>query len=378
MSETVPTVNPTEAEAAHIDYKERPEDLHPAKWWRVEPDGKILCYLCPRYCKINDGLNGFCFIRVNRGGKLYSLGYANPAAVCVDPVEKKPLNHFLPGTTILSMGTAGCNMGCRFCQNWDISKNKFDQVSSTRVEPEDLPALAKQYNCASVAFTYNEPTIFGEYVIDAAKACRAAGIATVMVTNGYITDEARADIYPHIDAANVDLKAFTEEFYHKVTFSHLEPVQHNIVELQKMGVWVEVTTLLIPGLNDSPAEIEKECDWYLGAVGPDMPLHFTAFHPDFKMMDRPRTPASTLRMARDIALRKGLHHVYVGNVFDDEGQTTYCPGCRAPLIRRDWHAVLDNRMVGREDCPECGAKIAGHFDARSRKKSPGRRLPVFY
>ena len=340
---------------------QKTERLHEARWWEPEAGGRVHCYLCPRHCHIGEGQNGFCFIRVNQGGKLYSLGYGQPAALQVDPIEKKPLNHFLPGTRVFSMGTAGCNMGCFFCQNWDISKSKSDQVHSTHLPPEDVAHVAMKYGCPSVAFTYNEPTIWGEYVIDIAKAARAAGLNTVMVTNGYITREAFHDVYDHIDAANVDLKAFTEGFYGKITLSHLTPVLETLEWLKnETNVWFEITNLLIPELNDDPKEIRKLAEWVLEHLGPDVPVHFTAFHPDFKLTDKPRTPPATLHMAWRIAREVGLYFVYEGNIHGGAGETR-CPGCSAVLVRRGWHEVQENR-VRDGACPECGTAIAGRWE----------------
>jgi pyruvate formate lyase activating enzyme len=345
-----------------VDLKifQKTQSLHEARWWEPEPGGRVHCYLCPRHCHIGEGQTGFCFIRVNQGGKLYSLGYASPAALQVDPIEKKPLNHFLPGTSVFSMGTAGCNMGCFFCQNWDISKSKSDQVNSTHLPPEDVPLLARQYGCPSIAFTYNEPTIWGEYVVDIARAAREQGMNTVMVTNGYITREAFHDIYDCIDAANVDLKAFTENFYGRITLSHLTPVLETLEWLQReTNVWFEITNLLIPEMNDDPKEIGKLCDWVLEHLGPDVPLHFTAFHPDFKLRDKPPTPPETLHRAWRIAREAGLHYVYEGNIHGGAGDTS-CPSCGTVLIRRGWHQVREFRLKGGA-CPECGTAIPGRW-----------------
>ncbi|HTP68685.1 MAG TPA: AmmeMemoRadiSam system radical SAM enzyme [Dongiaceae bacterium] len=332
--------------------------LHEARWWEIDPDGRVHCYLCPRHCHIGHGQSGFCYIRVNQNGKLYSLGYASPAALQIDPIEKKPLNHFLPGTRIFSMGTAGCNMGCFFCQNWDISKSHHDQARSKHLPPEQVPLLAREYHCDSIAFTYNEPTIWGEYIIDICKAAKPYGLKTVMVTNGYITYEAFHDIYDHIDAANVDLKAFTENFYGKITLTHLQPVLDTLVWLKKeTPVWVELTNLMIPALNDDPDETRKLADWILTNLGPDVPLHFTAFHPDFKLQDKPPTPPETLHRARRIALDAGLHFVYEGNIYSDAANS-YCPNCQAVVIRRSWHEVTRNDL--REgNCPHCHTPIPG-------------------
>lgn len=334
------------------------EQLHEARWWESEANGKVHCYLCPRHCHIHPGQAGFCFIRVNRGGKLYSLGYGSPAALQIDPIEKKPLSHFLPGTRVFSMGTAGCNMGCFFCQNWEISKSRQDQVRAQQVAPEDVPLLAREHGCDSIAFTYNEPTIWGEYVIDICKAARRHGLRTVMVSNGYITREAFHDIYDHVDAANIDLKAFTENFYGKITLTHLQPVLDTLQWLKnETSVWFELTNLLIPTLNDDPEELRKLSEWVLKHLGPDVPLHFTAFHPDFKLQDKPPTPPETLHRARQIALEVGLHYVYEGNIFS-EAASTRCPNCRTLLIRRSWHNVLENNLLNGA-CPKCGLAIPG-------------------
>jgi pyruvate formate lyase activating enzyme len=346
------------------------EQLHEAGWWEAEPSGRVHCYLCPRHCHLHSGQAGFCFIRVNRGGKLYSLGYGSPAALQIDPIEKKPLSHFLPSSRVFSMGTAGCNMGCFFCQNWDISKSRQDQVRSQRVAPEDVPLLALEHGCESIAFTYNEPTIWGEYVIDICKAAKDHGLKTVMVSNGYITREAFHDIYDHIDAANIDLKAFTEIFYGKITLTHLQPVLDTLQWLKnETSVWFELTNLLIPTLNDGAEEIGKLSEWVMQHLGPDVPLHFTAFHPDFKLQDKPPTPPETLHRARKIALDAGLHYVYEGNIFS-EGANTDCPSCGELLIRRSWHNVLENKLENGA-CPSCGLGIPGVWQRKSASRSLG-------
>ena len=344
---------------------QKTETLHEARWWEPESGGRVHCFLCPRHCRIHPGQSGFCFIRINQDGKLYNLGYGAPAALQVDPIEKKPLNHFLPGTRVFSMGTAGCNMGCFFCQNWDISKSHQDQVMSQRVPPEEVPLLALKYGCDSIAFTYNEPTIWGEYVIDICRAAKGYGLKTVMVTNGYITREAFHDIYDHVDAANVDLKAFTEGFYGKITLTHLEPVLKTLEWLKnETKVWFELTNLMIPTLNDDPTETQKLAEWVLSRLGPDVPLHFTAFHPDFKLRDKPATPPETLHRAREIALQAGLHYVYEGNIYSDAANT-FCPGCGEMLIRRSWHNVLENQMK-HGSCPKCARAIPGVWEVKSQ------------
>jgi pyruvate formate lyase activating enzyme len=342
-----------------------PAELHLAQWWESEANGKVHCYLCPRHCRIGTGQAGFCFIRTNREGKLYSLGYGAPAALQIDPIEKKPLNHFLPGTAVFSMGTAGCNMGCFFCQNWDISKSRQDQVNARDVPPDQVPLLALRHGCDSIAFTYNEPTIWGEYIIEICKAAKPHGLKTVMVTNGYVTREAFHDIYDHIDAANVDLKAFTEKFYGKTTLTHLEPVLETLLLLKnETPVWFEITNLMIPTLNDSPDETRRLADWIFAKLGPDIPLHFTAFHPDFKLRDKPRTPPETLDRARETALEAGLRFVYEGNIYS-AAANTYCPGCGSLLIERSWHSVEENRLVGGR-CPRCAREIPGVWETGGR------------
>jgi pyruvate formate lyase activating enzyme len=329
-----------------------------ARWW-VRENGRIHCYLCPRDCRIGDGQAGFCYIRKNVGGTLYSTAHSQPCAIQVDPVEKKPLFHFMPGKRIYSLGTAGCNMGCKFCQNWEISKSKSDQVRAVRLTPEEAVTEAMEYGCPLIAYTYNEPTIWAEYVIDIARVAQRFGIRSVMVTNGYITPQALHDVYRWIDAANVDLKAFTEDFYAKITLTHLKPVLETLQELRRMNVWVEITTLLIPTLNDEPSEIRQICGWILDHLGDEVPLHFTAFHPDFRLRDLPRTSPETVLTARRIAMQAGLKYVYSGNILSPEGANTNCPSCRTLLINRTWHKVQENHLVS-GNCP-CGQAIPGVF-----------------
>ncbi|NWF89953.1 MAG: AmmeMemoRadiSam system radical SAM enzyme [Ignavibacteriaceae bacterium] len=332
-----------------------------ADWWEQHENGKLLCTLCPRYCTIGNGQTGFCYIRQNIDGKLYSIGYGRPTGFAIDPIEKKPLNHFLPGTSILSFGTAGCNLGCKFCQNWAMSKAKLDDENSLSVSPEEVVSIAIKNRTPSIAYTYNDPTIFGEYVIDISQQARERGIKNVMVTAGYIDKNARKDVYKYIDAANVDLKAFSENFYKRITFSHLNPVLDTLVWLKnETNIWFEITTLLIPGENDSAEEIKQECEWIVKNLGEEVPVHFTAFHPDFKMRNKPRTPEATLLNARKIALKLGIKYCYVGNIFHSEGHTTFCSNCGEVLITRDWHNVTQNNLkTGR--CPKCLTKIPGIF-----------------
>ncbi len=338
--------------------------MYEAKYYQKLDDGRLHCYLCPRHCKIGDGQNGFCYIRKNEGGKLYQLAYNQPFAINVDPIEKKPLYHFLPGTSILSLGTAGCNMGCKFCQNWNMSKAEHQHDRAFDFTAESAADTAKNYKCASMAYTYNEPTIWAEYVEDLSAAARADGLKNVMVTNGYITPEVIDSVYANIDAANVDLKAFTEDFYRKVTLTHLEPVLETLKMLKQKGVWIELTTLVIPTLNDAADEIKEMSEWVVDNLGPDVPMHFSAFHPDYKLRNKPATSPATLETVRDIAMERGVKYAYVGNVMS-ESANTYCSGCGKPLIKRTWHSVQKN---GIKDglCPDCGEQIPGVFNQTMR------------
>lgn len=339
---------------------------HPARWWHRLEDGRIQCDVCPRDCKLNDGQRGFCFVRAREGEQLVLTTYGRSSGFCVDPIEKKPLHHFYPGTSVLSFGTAGCNLGCRFCQNWDISKaTQWDRLAD-QATPEAIAERAVQLGSKSVAFTYNDPTVFAEYAIDVAQACRARGIKTVAVTAGYMHPEPRREFFSVIDAANVDLKAFTEDFYEGIAFAHLQPVLETLEYLvRETKVWLEITTLLIPGLNDSEAEVAQLVQWVASALGPNIPLHFSAFHPDFKMRDIPATPPQTLRRARRQAIEAGLRYVYIGNVHDSEGDTTFCPTCRGALIVRDWYEILEYHLTAKGTCPTCDTHIAGCFEAHA-------------
>jgi pyruvate formate lyase activating enzyme len=350
---------------------------HVARWWHVLDDGRIQCDLCPRDCKLGDGQRGFCFVRQRIGDQLILDTYGRSSGFCVDPIEKKPLNHFYPGTSVFSFGTAGCNLGCRFCQNWESTKAREFDDATQRASPRTIATEAQALGCKSVAFTYNDPVIFAEYAMDTADECHELGLKTVAVTAGYMHPEPRREFYAKMDAANVDLKAFTEDFYHQLCFAHLGPVLDTLEYIHReTKTWLEVTTLLIPGHNDSEAEVAKLVEWYAEHLGPDVPLHFSAFHPDFRMMDVPPTPEATLARARRQAMAAGLRYVYTGNVHDVEGDTTLCPACHATLIRRDWYELLEYRVTADGRCPDCRAAVAGHFDP-----APGhfgrRRMPVF-
>ena len=350
--------------------------LYPARWWHTLPDGRIQCDLCPRDCKLHEGQRGACFVRMREGDRMVLTTYGRSSGFCIDPIEKKPLNHFYPGSSVLSFGTAGCNLACKFCQNWDISKSKDMDRLMDQASPEAIARAAQDSGCKSVAFTYNDPVIFAEYAIDTAQACHALGIQTVAVTAGYIHAEPRHEFYAVMDAVNVDLKAFTEEFYYRLTGAHLQPVLDTLVYLcHETQVWTEITTLLIPGHNDSDDEIRRMSQWIARELGPDVPLHFTAFHPDFRMQDVPATPPTTLSRARRIAQAEGIRYVYTGNVHDRDGGTTFCPGCQQPLIVRDWHQILDYRVTEDGHCPDCGTAIAGRF-GRYEGAFGQRRIPL--
>lgn len=347
----------------------------PTSYWHVLDDGRIQCDLCPRACRLREGQRGLCFVRGRVDDQVVLASYGRSSGFCVDPVEKKPLNHFFPGSSVLSFGTAGCNLACRFCQNWEISRSRQTETLSASASPDALAAQAKALGCRSVAFTYNDPVIFMEYAMDVADACREQGVATVAVSAGYMNTEPRVEFYDHLDAANIDLKGFTEDFYWDLTAAHLGPVLETLEYVATTSVWLEITTLLIPGYNDSDAELFQECSWIVEHCGVDVPVHFTAFHPANRMMEVPATPRATLVRARKIALDCGLRYVYTGNVRDTAAQTTYCPSCGQPVIVRNWYEIEQYALTEQGRCPGCQAAIAGHFDAAAGTWGQ-RRMPV--
>ena len=358
--------------------------MYLGRWWHALDDGRLQCDLCPRECRLREGQRGACFVRMRGEGdsehrdQILLTTYGRSSGFCVDPIEKKPLNQFYPGTSVLSFGTAGCNLACKFCQNWDISKSRdFDRLAD-QATPEAIARSAQELGCRSVAFTYNDPVIFAEYAMDVADACHALGVQTVAVTAGYISPEPRREFYAKMDAANVDLKAFTEDFYFKLTGAHLAPVLDTLLYLKhETRVWFEITTLLIPGKNDSIREIEALCNWVARELGPDVPLHFTAFHPDWKMRDIAPTPPATLTRSREIGLACGLHYVYTGNVHDSEGGTTFCPHCQNAIIVRDWYRILNYRVTEDGCCRECDGPLAGRYQPLDIRQAFGaKRIPV--
>jgi len=353
-----------------------PETSHAGRWWHALEDGRIQCDLCPRDCKLHEGQRGLCFVRKMEQGRIVLTTWGRSSGFCVDPIEKKPLNHFYPGSAVLSFGTAGCNLACKFCQNWDISKSKETDSLVDAATPQAIAHSAVKLGCKSVAFTYNDPVIFAEYAMDIADACHELGVKTVAVTAGYVHAEPRVELFEKMDAANVDLKAFTEDFYWRSCGGHLQPVLDTLEYLVKeTEVWTEITTLLIPGKNDSSAEVEAECRWIREHLGVNVPLHFTAFHPDWKMTDIAATPKATLTRARDIARLAGLKYVYTGNVHDETGGTTFCPSCEEALIVRDWHQINAYHVTATGACSLCGAQLPGRWQ-KFGKPFGRRRLSV--
>jgi pyruvate formate lyase activating enzyme len=353
-----------------------PQSIVPTNYWHKLADGRVQCDVCPRFCKMHEGQRGLCFVRANQNGAVVLTTYGRSSGYCIDPIEKKPLNHYLPGTPILSFGTAGCNLACKFCQNWDISKSREWDTLADSAAPETIAHAARDLGCRSVVYTYNDPAIFMEYAIDVATACREHDIKSVAVTAGYMMPEPRREFYRYMDAANVDLKGFTEDFYFKVCGGHLQPVLDTLAYIKhETNVWLEITTLLIPGHNDSDDEIDRMTKWGVTTLGPDVPWHFTAFHPDWKMMEAPPTPTVALARARKIAMGNGLRYAYTGNVHDEEGASTYCHGCGAKLIGRDWYKLTAWNLDGEGKCRKCGAACAGVFEA-SAGTWGARRQPV--
>ena len=346
------------------------------KYWHKLEDGRIQCDLCPRECKLKNGQSGLCFVRACLNDEIVLTTYGRSSGFCIDPIEKKPLNHFYPGTPVLSFGTAGCNLACKFCQNWDISKSRQMDTLADAASPETLALTAKQTGSKSIAFTYNDPVIFHEYAIDVAQACHERDIKTVAVSAGYVMPEPRIEFYEHIDAVNIDLKAFTETFYHKITGSHLEPVLETLKYIKhETDVWLEITTLIIPGENDSEKEINEMTQWIEKELGSNTPLHFSAFHPDWKMRDKPRTTLKSLQAARSIAIMNGLNYVYTGNVHDHEGDTTYCIECGEELIVRDWYVIKEWNLDTRGCCRNCGTACSGKFEEKQGNWG-SKRMPV--
>ncbi len=353
------------------------KDAFPTRYWHALEDGRVQCDVCPRACRVKEGKQGLCFVRACQNGRIVLTTYGRSSGFCVDPIEKKPLNHFLPGTPVLSFGTAGCNLACRFCQNWDMSKSREIDILADSASPGAIARKARELGCRSVAFTYNDPVIFLEYADDTAQACHELGIKAVAVTAGYVcAGEPREQLFRNIDAANVDLKAFNEQFYRKLCGGDLHTILETLLYLKsETDIWVELTTLLIPGENDSDRELDEMTGWVVEHLGPDVPMHFSAFHPDWKMRDIPPTPLETLSRARRIALNNGVHYAYTGNVHDPQGDSTWCHNCGELLIERDWYQLGSWNLTETGDCRFCGSRCAGVFEAEPGDWGP-HRLPV--
>jgi pyruvate formate lyase activating enzyme len=346
------------------------------QYWHPLDNKQIQCDLCPRFCKLREGQRGLCFVRQNLNQQIVMTSYGRSSGFCIDPIEKKPLNHFFPGSPVLSFGTAGCNLACKFCQNWDISKSREMDALMSLAQPEAIAKTAAQSGCLSVAYTYNDPVIFHEYAIDTALACRELGLKSVAVSAGYVCANPRAEFYNVMDAANIDLKSFSEDFYHKITGSHLQAVLETLQYIkQETSVWLELTTLIIPGENDSEQEIEAMSQWVVEHLGPEVPMHFSAFHPDWKMLDTPRTPIKSLLLARDIAIKNGVRYAYVGNVHHKQADSTYCHHCGNLLIGRDWYELSEWELDQNGCCRHCGTACAGVF-AQQPGNWGNRRKPV--
>lgn len=351
----------------------------PTNYWHVLDDGRIQCDVCPRACKLREGQQGLCFVRACENGQIVLTSYGRSSGFCIDPIEKKPLNHFLPGTPILSFGTAGCNLACKFCQNWDMSKSREMDTLAAQAMPECLVAAAEQTGCRSLAYTYNDPIIFMEYAIDVAQAAAEKDIKSVAVSAGYICDGPRSEFFRYMDAANIDLKAFSERFYRKICGGALQPVLETLKYLKhETSVWFEITTLLIPNENDSDRELNDMCQWIVEHLGVNVPIHFTAFHPDWKMRQHPNTPVATLTRARQVAMNHGIRYAYTGNVHDSDGGSTRCHHCHSMLIERDWYVLGVwgvNASKGLGCCRQCGTSVSGVFE-----EQPGvwgsRRVPI--
>lgn len=348
------------------------------RYWHKTEDNRIQCDLCPRACKLRNGQRGLCFVRACENDEIVLTTYGRSSGFCIDPIEKKPLNHFYPGSPVLSFGTAGCNLSCKFCQNWDISKSRKMESLASSASPQQLAQAAVDLSCKSIAYTYNDPVIFHEYAIDVAQASKEKNVKAVAVTAGYICPKPRQEFFANMDAANIDLKGFSEKFYYQLCGGKLADVLDTILYVKhETNTWLELTTLLIPGENDSAKEIEALSSWIMDKLGPDVPLHFTAFHPDFKMRDKSHTSPLSLTNSREIALKNGLHHVYTGNVSDARGGSTYCSNCNALLIKRDRYQLGYWHLNQSAECKECGTRLTGHFEEAAGAWGPKRQLVKF-
>lgn len=338
----------------------KPELFKEARFYEVLLNNYVKCNLCPNYCVLKENQLGICRSRQNIKGKLYSLVYGKPVAIHIDPIEKKPLNHFLPGARVFSLATAGCNLRCNFCQNWTISQTDPQDAQAYDLSPQEIISMAKGYGCKVIAFTYTEPTIFYEYMLDIAKLAKDNGMYTVWVTCGYINQEPLQELIPYLDAANIDLKGFSEDFYTQYTTGTLQPVLNTIKTCHELDLYFEITNLIIPQANDSEKIINEMCNWIKDNIGVDYPLHFSRFYPHYKLDNRPPTPLGILESAKKIAERTGIHYVYIGNV-PGLGDDTFCPSCGRKIIERDGLQLINN-FIEDEKCKFCGYKIPGIFE----------------
>ncbi len=329
-----------------------------ARYYEKLPDKRVRCTLCPRRCVVEPGKRGFCEVRENRGGLYYTLVYSRPCTAHVDPIEKKPFFHFLPGTQAFSLATVGCNVDCMFCQNWEISQARPEEVQSIDLPPAQVARLASQYQCPTIAYTYTEPVVFTEYVLDCARAAKDRKVRSVVVSNGFINPEPLLDLCGVLDAVKIDLKAFRQKFYTEIVQGLLRPVMDTLVTLKKQKMWTEIVYLVVPTKNDDEGEIREMCQWVASELGKETPVHFTRFHPQYRLRNLPPTPVSTLRKAREIGFKEGLSFVYVGNVPGEEGENTFCPHCGKVVIRRVGYSIRENNLRG-DRCGSCGGTIAG-------------------
>ena len=331
-----------------------------ARYYKKLEHKKVLCELCPKECRVDDLERGFCGVRENRGGTYYTLVHSKPCTIHIDPVEKKPLFHFIPGSQAFSFATVGCNMDCKFCQNWQISQIRPEQAQNFKLAPEQLVDLAVKKKCPIIASTYTEPVVFAEYVLDIARAGKARGVKSVMISNGYIKEKPMEDLIEVLDAVKIDFKAYTETFYRDVCVGSLKPVLDILKLLDRKGIWYELVYLVIPTLNDSEKEIREMAAWMTSNLKPHVPVHFSRFHPQYRLKNLPPTPVSTIERAREITMKAGMNYVYVGNVPGHPGENTYCPGCGKVVIRRTGYRILEKKLKGNR-CAHCGGIIAGVF-----------------
>jgi len=356
-----PKIALSESGGSSANQSKELEGYHPARYYKKLNGGIVECYLCPRKCKVSDLERGYCGVRENVGGEYYTLVHSKVCSANIDPIEKKPFFHFLPGTSAFSIATAGCNMNCKFCQNWSISQFRPEDVNHFELTPDECAVYAKSNRCSSIAYTYSEPVIFYEYMADCAISGRKSGVRSVVVTAGYIEKEPLIDLIPLVDAIKIDLKAFSESYYRDICSSELKPTLDTLITIKSSGVWMEIVYLMLPGLNDSKEEITGLCDWLIDNIGPDVPIHFTRFHPAYLLQNLPATPLESLERAYDIAEQKGLYYPYIGNVYGHKAENTNCHNCGKLLIGRQGFQITANNLK-QGKCPNCQTEIPGVWD----------------